>query len=60
MLAELQRSSTLCSAEIGQGADMKTRAEPPSHIAVAGLDRTPHRAFMRACGLDDGGRTRWV
>ncbi len=24
-----------------------------SRIAVDGLDRTPHRAFLRACGLDD-------
>jgi dihydroxy-acid dehydratase len=24
-----------------------------SHIASRGLDRTPHRAFMRAMGLDD-------
>ncbi len=28
---------------------------PPrrSRIAIDGLDRAPHRAFMRACGLDD-------
>ena len=24
-----------------------------SRIAIDGLDRTPHRAFLRACGLDD-------
>ncbi len=24
-----------------------------SRIATEGMDRTPHRAFMRACGLDD-------
>jgi len=24
-----------------------------SRIAMDGLDRTPHRAFLRACGLDD-------
>ncbi len=29
--------------------------KPPlrSRIATEGMDRTPHRAFMRACGLDD-------
>jgi dihydroxy-acid dehydratase len=32
---------------------MKTRARLRSRIAVEGLDRTPHRAFMRACGLGD-------
>src|ERR1041385_499623 len=25
-----------------------------SRIVVEGIDRTPHRAFLRACGLDDG------
>jgi len=38
----------------GQGADRPPRmTRLRSHIASRGLDRTPHRAFMRAMGLDD-------
>jgi dihydroxy-acid dehydratase len=32
---------------------MSTRGALRSRITVEGLDRTPHRAFLRACGLDD-------
>ena len=32
---------------------MGTKREYRSRIAIDGLDRTPHRAFLRACGLDD-------
>ena len=32
---------------------MGTISERRSRIAIEGLDRTPHRAFLRACGLDD-------
>jgi len=32
---------------------MDRKGKYRSRIAVEGLDRTPHRAFMRACGLDD-------
>ena len=32
---------------------MGTKGEYRSRIAIDGLDRTPHRAFLRACGLDD-------
>ena len=32
---------------------MGTKREYRSRIVVEGLDRTPHRAFLRACGLDD-------
>jgi len=32
---------------------MGTKRECRSRIAIEGLDRTPHRAFLRACGLDD-------
>ncbi|HSR82216.1 MAG TPA: dihydroxy-acid dehydratase [Hyphomicrobiaceae bacterium] len=30
-----------------------TKARNRSRIAIDGLDRTPHRAFLRACGLGD-------
>ena len=32
---------------------MGSKREYRSRIAIEGLDRTPHRAFLRACGLDD-------
>jgi dihydroxy-acid dehydratase len=32
---------------------MDTKRKYRSRIAIEGLDRTPHRAFLRACGLDD-------
>src|SRR5215475_5767624 len=32
---------------------MGTKREYRSRIVVEGLDRAPHRAFLRACGLDD-------
>ena len=32
---------------------MDTERKYRSRIAIEGLDRTPHRAFLRACGLDD-------
>jgi len=32
---------------------MGIKGEYRSRIAIDGLDRTPHRAFLRACGLDD-------
>src|SRR5204863_3508734 len=32
---------------------MGTKRQYRSRIAIEGLDRTPHRAFLRACGLDD-------
>src|SRR6478735_3581922 len=32
---------------------MGSKREYRSRIAIDGLDRTPHRAFLRACGLDD-------
>ena len=32
---------------------MDTDRKNRSRIAIEGLDRTPHRAFLRACGLDD-------
>ena len=32
---------------------MGTKREYRSRIAIDGLDRAPHRAFLRACGLDD-------
>jgi dihydroxy-acid dehydratase len=32
---------------------MSKEAELRSRIVVEGLDRTPHRAFVRSCGLDD-------
>jgi dihydroxy-acid dehydratase len=32
---------------------MTTKSGLRSRIAVEGLDRAPHRAFLRACGLDD-------
>ena len=32
---------------------MDTKRNYRSRIAIEGLDRTPHRAFLRACGLDD-------
>jgi dihydroxy-acid dehydratase len=32
---------------------MDTERKNRSRIAIEGLDRTPHRAFLRACGLDD-------
>src|SRR5580765_3084746 len=32
---------------------MISKREYRSRIAIEGLDRTPHRAFLRACGLDD-------
>src|SRR4029450_7078236 len=32
---------------------MGTKCEYRSRIVVEGLDRAPHRAFLRACGLDD-------
>src|SRR4051794_12231774 len=32
---------------------MASKREYRSRIAIDGLDRTPHRAFLRACGLDD-------
>src|SRR5262249_27169724 len=32
---------------------MGVKREYRSRIVVEGLDRTPHRAFLRACGLDD-------
>ena len=36
-----------------------TRAKPlRSDITKLGLDRTPHRAFMRAMGLDDAAIAR--
>jgi dihydroxy-acid dehydratase len=34
---------------------MGIKGEYRSRIAIDGLDRTPHRAFLRACGLDDDG-----
>src|SRR4029453_14560766 len=33
---------------------MGIKSEYRSRIVVEGLDRAPHRAFLRACGLDDG------
>jgi dihydroxy-acid dehydratase len=32
---------------------MGTKSNNRSRIAIDGLDRTPHRAFLRATGLDD-------
>ena len=32
---------------------MDPKRDYRSRIAIEGLDRTPHRAFLRACGLDD-------
>jgi dihydroxy-acid dehydratase len=32
---------------------MDSKRKYRSRIAIEGLDRTPHRAFLRACGLDD-------
>jgi len=32
---------------------MGVKREYRSRIVIEGLDRTPHRAFLRACGLDD-------
>jgi dihydroxy-acid dehydratase len=32
---------------------MAIKREYRSRIAIKGVDRTPHRAFLRACGLDD-------
>src|SRR5262245_63825425 len=32
---------------------MGIKREYRSRIVVEGLDRAPHRAFLRACGLDD-------
>ena len=32
---------------------MGSKREYRSRIAIEGLDRTPHRAFLRACGVDD-------
>jgi dihydroxy-acid dehydratase len=32
---------------------MGIKGQYRSRIAIDGLDRTPHRAFLRACGLDD-------
>src|SRR5258705_3445567 len=32
---------------------MGSKREYRSRIVTEGLDRTPHRAFLRACGLDD-------
>ena len=32
---------------------MGTKGRNRSRIAIDGLDRTPHRAFLRATGLDD-------
>ena len=32
---------------------MGTKRDYRSRIVVEGLDRAPHRAFLRACGLDD-------
>lgn len=33
---------------------MVEKRQNRSRIVVEGIDRTPHRAFLRACGLDDG------
>jgi dihydroxy-acid dehydratase len=32
---------------------MGLKPEYRSRIVTEGMDRTPHRAFLRACGLDD-------
>src|SRR5882724_10475630 len=37
-----------------QALAMGTKPDYRSRIVTQGLDRTPHRAFLRATGLDDG------
>ena len=47
------RSSTPCTLDSLRIADHGYKSERRSRIATDGLDRTSHRAFLRACGLDD-------